>query len=602
MTVKNRHILPALLLIYLVLGSFSITDKSPVYDETLHLADGIAYHKFHNFRFGIEHPPLLRYIAGFSFYCGKTAAPEAGTLIRSENEMRVHTWSPGKDFAFADRLFFRNNSDTERILFTGRFLLLLLGIPLIIIIHRWSKELYGAKAANLAAFMTALSPNILAHARLVTTDFGSTAFAVTATYFLWKYIKKQSVRTLAPSTMMWALAISSKHTALFYFTAFHLTAFFLAGDKKKFLAHFCVQIPAIIFVINLSYLFTEPVCGNFFNATELKSLPVFINKALKIASKVSFLPETYLKGIAYSFFHSRRGHSAYLCGMYSIKGWVYYFPLAIMVKSTLTGILLSVISLISAKTSKINKDELFFLLPSASFLLFMMMSNLNIGIRHTIILWPFAFLFFSRAARILKNPAIAVITALALFENFLIFPDYISHFNFVLGGPKQGIKYLGDSNLDWGQGLKQLSLWWKKSGKPPLILSYFGSGSPEYYGIRYQGCLMSTPRHPDEKTINSEHAGKEYFAVSATNLQGIYLGNYGKTKPFSYFLSKKPAAICGSSIYVYDISDDYIAHLLIGTIYRSRGKKELSAMEFGKAVKINPAAEKIIREYFSKKR
>jgi len=580
-TKKSKYSLLPLALslsVFIILGGTSALKKSFTYDETLHLANGIAYHKFQNFRFGIEHPPLLRYIAGFSSYFAKAVLPRAETLVRTKDEIRLNSWSPGKDFVFADKLFFRNGSGTERLLFTGRFLLLLLGIPLIIIIHRWAKELYGERAANLAAVLLALSPNILAHT------------------------KKQNFKNLIPSALLWSLALSSKHTALFYFTAFHLTAFFLAGDRKKFLAHFFAQIPVIIFMINLSYLFTEPVCGNFFRENELGSLSVFIQSLLKIASKISFLPETYLKGIAYSFFHSSRGHSAFLLGLYSVKGWPYYFPLAILIKSTLAGIVLAALSVISAKTSKIKKDELFFIIPCAAFLIFMMQSNLNIGIRHTLILWPFAFLFFSRAARLLKGRALWAVAALAIFENLLIFPDYISHFNFVLGGPRQGIKYLGDSNLDWGQGLKQLSSWWEKEGKPPVILSYFGTGSPQYYGIAYQGCMMSTPMRDGADIINPANPEKEYFAVSATNLQGIYFLNYGKGKPFTYFLSKKPVKICGSSIYVYDISSDFNAHLLIGAIYRWRGKKELSDSEFRKAVRINPASEKIIQDYFSKKK
>lgn len=599
---SKKSFLPLVIsiMLFVILAIFSALKKSPVYDETLHLSDGLAYHKFHNFRFGIEHPPLLRYIAGFSGYFAKAILPSPENLIRTADEIRVNRWSPGKDFAFAEKALFINGSDTERLLFTGRLLLLLLGIPLIIILHRWANELYGERAANISAFMLALSPNLLAHARLVTTDFGSAAFTVMAAYFLWRYTKKQDLKKFLISSILWSLALSSKHSAVFYFIIFQITAFFFIADKKKFAWHFLAQIPLIILIINLSYLFTEPVCGAFFNSDELKSLPSFVRGPLNIAARISFLPETYLKGIAYSFFHSRRGHSAYLLGMYSVKGWAYYFPLAILLKSTITGIFLAALSVITTKSSKINKDEMFFVLPSAAFLIFMMSGNLNIGIRHVILLLPFAFLFFSRSAKLLKGRALAAIAAVALFENLLIFPDYLSHFNFILGGPKNGIKYLGDSNLDWGQGLKQLAEWWEKEGEPPIILSYFGSGSPEYYGIRYQGCLMSAPVARDGELINPGNTEKEYFAVSATNLQGIYLGHYGR--PLAYFLSKKPAKICGGSIYIYDISNDYRAHLLLGSIYRAQGQKAFADSEFRKAVKISPEAEKIIQDYFSKKR
>jgi len=585
--------------LFIILAISSTLKKSPVYDETLHLADGIAYREFSNFRFGIEHPPLLRYIAGLSGYFAKAILPAREHLIRTDEEIRVNKWSPSKDFAFADKVFFINGSDTDRLLFTGRLLLLLVGIPLIIILHRWAKELYGGRAADISALMLALSPNLLAHAGLVTTDFGSAAFAVMAAYFLWRYTKKQDLKNYLLSSTLWALSLSSKHSAVFYFSIFQLSAFCWTGDKKKFAMHFLIQIPLLIFIINLCYGFTEPVCGAFFHADELKSLPLFVRGPLNLAAKISFLPETYLKGIAYSFFHSRRGHSAYLLGMYSVKGWLYYFPLAMLLKSTLAGIVLAALSALSVKSLKIKKDEMFFILPSAAFLIFMMLSNLNIGIRHVILLWPFGFLFFSRAAKLLKGRAPAAIAALAIFENLLIFPDYISHFNFTLGGPKQGIKYLGDSNLDWGQGLKQLAQWWEKEGKPPLTLSYFGSGSPEYYGIRYQGCLMATPVERGGEMISAENTGKEYFALSATNLQGIYLGHY--SRPFGYFLSIKPVKICGSSIYIYDISDDYKARLIMGSIYHARRQKARAESEFRKAVKLNPSAEKIIRDYFSEK-
>ena len=264
--------------------------------------------------------------------------------------------------------------------------------------------------------------------------------------------------------------------------------------------------------------------------------------------------------------------------MHSIKGWWYYFPSALIIKSTLTSVFLAVLSLFTLIKKRIRKEEIYFIIPSLFFLFFMMKSHIDIGIRHVLILWPFLFLFMGRAA-LPKPELIRFFILAALFENLLIHPNYISQINPVFGGAKNGYKYLGDSNIDWGQDLKLLAKWWTKKGRPPLVLSYFGTGSPSYYGLKFQGCLINGPAYPSGSSPNLENPAKEFFAASVTNLQGIY---YSQKNLFSYFLGKKPAAYCGRSIYVYDITKDAYAHLLFGSIYKAQGKKKLSQLEFGK--------------------
>ena len=44
------------------------------------------------------------------------------------------------------------------------------------------------------------------------------------------------------------------------------------------------------------------------------------------------------------------------------------------------------------------------------------------------------------------------------------YPDYLTYFNEIVGGPKKGIDYLDDSNIDWGQDLKRLKGFLDKRG------------------------------------------------------------------------------------------------------------------------------------------
>jgi len=53
-------------------------------------------------------------------------------------------------------------------------------------------------------------------------------------------------------------------------------------------------------------------------------------------------------------------------------------------------------------------------------------------------------------------------------------------------GPANGLYYLQDSNLDWGQDLKRLARYQEENRIPELVLGYWGPGQPEYYGIRWR--------------------------------------------------------------------------------------------------------------------
>ncbi|MCD6413938.1 MAG: glycosyltransferase family 39 protein [Elusimicrobia bacterium] len=570
--------------VYLLLAGSSIIDKSPTYDEVIHLADGILFNKTGNFRSGLEHPPLLRFLAGLPSHFVKLEMPDKTEIIRSVGEIEIGNWSVNKDLIFARKLFYDYKNPTGFLFFAGRFTLLLLGIPLILVLSKWSFELYGKNGMLISLILFCLSPNILAHARLITTDFGSVAITFIASYFLWRFAEKPILKNAVISSLFWGAALASKYSVLFYFLAFHLAAFFLCREKRKFISLFFFEIPAIIFLINLCYLFSEPVGRSFFQSQELKYLPHFIRPVFPFLSKYLFLPRMFVKGIVLSFTHSQRGHSAYLLGMHSTKGWWYFYPVALTVKSTFAMIFTGFLALISAKKNKISRDESFFIFPVLIFLLFMMKNRLNIGIRHVLIFFPFFFLFAGRIAKIIPKKFVFVILFFALLENLLIYPHYLSQFNFLLGGAKNGYKYLADSNIDWGQDLKLLSKWWEKEGKPPIIISYFGTAYPPFYGLKFQQCLSNTFPPIKSNAINPPNPRREFFAISETNLVGTYYAQ----DIFSYFRGEKPFKRIGYSIYVYDVSNDAYAHYLLGAIYRAIGEKTLAEREFARSAKINP--------------
>jgi hypothetical protein len=102
---------------------------------------------------------------------------------------------------------------------------------------------------------------------------------------------------------------------------------------------------------------------------------------------------------------------------------------------------------------------------------------------------PLRFLFVSRTAPLLtRKPAGvgagSILAAWYLSTPIRIYPDYLAYFNELIGGPRHGIEYLDDANIDWGQNLKRLKRYLDAHQFDRVKLLYVGNGQPDFYGIR----------------------------------------------------------------------------------------------------------------------
>jgi hypothetical protein len=132
---------------------------------------------------------------------------------------------------------------------------------------------------------------------------------------------------------------------------------------------------------------------------------------------------------------------------------------------------------------------------------------------------------------------------------FWISPHYLAYFNEFAGGPANGYRYLVDSNLDWGQDLKGLKQYMDQHGIDRIYLSYFGSDSPQRYGIKYDWLPSPLPENPEPlKRVRIPTKG--YVAVSVTDLQGVFPGTRNM---FQWLAPYKPIAKIGYSIFLYRI-------------------------------------------------
>jgi hypothetical protein len=187
-----------------------------------------------------------------------------------------------------------------------------------------------------------------------------------------------------------------------------------------------------------------------------------------------------------------------------------------------------------------------------------LVSNLNIGVRHLMPVFPFTILLVSGGiVHLLKEPfskikyaVLAILFLWQAFSVFNIYPHFIAYFNEIAGGPDRGYLYVVDSNLDWGQDLKRLKGWMDENSVDKIYLDYFGGGDTNYYlGEKY--FPWSGTKKPEELPRGS------YLAVSVNQLQGgraIPVKGYDQASDYYNWLDNyEPIAKIGYSIFIYKI-------------------------------------------------
>jgi hypothetical protein len=123
-----------------------------------------------------------------------------------------------------------------------------------------------------------------------------------------------------------------------------------------------------------------------------------------------------------------------------------------------------------------------------------------------------------------------------LVSALLISPYYISYFNEFIGGPKNGHKYLIDSDLDWGQDVKELRDYINQNNIKSIKMNVIGL--PDYYNIKYEKLECG----PKEGLI----------VVSASRLHGFFMED---KECYLWLLNHKPIKKIGYSIFIYNIPE-----------------------------------------------
>jgi len=294
-----------------------------------------------------------------------------------------------------------------------------------------------------------------------------------------------------------------------------------------------------------------------FKWEENKAKSAVLNKALDSIRYFHILPESYIYGLYRFLSRADEGHAAFLMGEYSGHGWWYYFLVAFLIKTPIPVLYLLLGSLLFLARYKNKAITVIFLILPVILLFFVSTrQHINIGLRHILPIYPLIYVLIGGLINIniSRKRLAGIILSFAMmwsvWSSVNIYPYYLAYFNEFIGGPKNGYKYLVDSNLDWGQDLPGLKEYMERNGIEKIKLSYFGLSDPAYYGINYE--YLPSYAIPKPNIERPQIPIEGYFAISATMLQGVYLPDRDFYKLFREI---EPVDTIGYSIFIYKFDE-----------------------------------------------
>jgi Flp pilus assembly protein TadD len=627
----SMAVIGSFVLVFALLIISSFLQKSPTVDEPVHLFAGYSSLKWGDFRANPEHPPLAKIWAALPLLAldikDSRSSSSSWNLIPRYSPTEIHTVNA------AGEMIFREN-DARALFFYAKLQMIVLGIVLGVFVYLWSKKLFGLEAGIASVFVYCLDPNILAHGQLVHTDITFTTFFFIGTYFFWRALNRLTWTNLVLTALFFGLAANTKYAYLAILVVWGILgvlkvvssepqgyAIVKAGELRTrrekavaLMGVFGCVLATTYFLIWALYDFRfSAIPGGILHLPMAQEMP----KNPMLHGFVSFLvnyelfPEAWIYGQLYVFNNLHR--FAYLLGQHSDKGFWLYFPVTFAVKTPLPTLLLIVWTIaLWIYERRERRTELFLLVPVVVYFSLAVLSRINIGLRHILPIYPFLFVLIGGTVAQLwqsgtwfKKTAVALLGLWYLWSSASVYPHYLTFFNEIAGGPKNGHRIAVDSNLDWGQDLPGLKEWMDANGVKKIQFLYFGfygAAEPQYYGI--DAVYLPGSWVTGDSPVNKSNDVPAYLAISATHLYGPVPDVEEFVKPFTTIA---PIATVGHSIYIYSMERaieqlhqavqlhpaSAVAHHDLAILLENQGKVDEAMYHYRVALQIDPVYKKV---------
>jgi 4-amino-4-deoxy-L-arabinose transferase-like glycosyltransferase len=321
----------------------SIGRLSMTYDEGAHLYAGYQHWTVRDFGVNPEHPPLVKLVA---------AAPLLGMQIKQPSPPRFLFLS--EQYVGGDQMLAGNGG--YRLLTPARIaassFTLALALALFVFLAGW--EMFGPPVGLLALALFTFDPSILAHGALVTTDMGVACFTFAAVYAFYRYLKRQGWLRRLLCGVAAGLALSAKLSRMLVIPVLCLAAL---GEVAVTPSSRNRKAGALLGALFTVCLISYVVLWGFYTfryaarPNELSLAPplaafVHMGPSPWETSVILHLAMWHLLPEGYLFAWTKLSTpftvgSAFLFGHVYPKGTRLYFPMALLIKSSLTLIILA---------------------------------------------------------------------------------------------------------------------------------------------------------------------------------------------------------------------------------------------------------------------
>jgi len=532
---------------------------SSSWDEAHHLFDGYTIWKFDDYRLNPEVPPFIKLTA---------ALP----LLHMQLKVPPNQGRPNQTEAFLDGKEFVFGNGGDRVLFPARMMCAGFALALGLLIYFAAEEMFGFVAGVFALALFVFDPNVLGNGAMVTTDVGAACCFMAAMYSFYRYCRKPGWVRLMVAGIALGVALSAKYTGIFLVPMLLLVVV-LEGVWARDWRVFWRRAGALAALGLMAWVVVWSFYGFRYKAApEGKELnPALASylaqmhdqrdaRMLRGLAKVRVLPEGYIWGLENTK-ETEFDDPSYFWGKVYRHGKWEYFPVAFLIKSTLALlILLCLVPLAWRWGLRGRAREMGFLLvPVVVYFAISMSSDMDIGMRHLLPVYPFLYVLVGAAAMVLLDRdwrwsfLLGALLCWQMVTSVRVSPAYMAYGNEAWGGPAKVDRYLGDANTDWGQQLKAVKAYLDERHITNCWFAYFPDGSidPEDYGVHCKRLPTTDLLYWLDVPVTTPPVISGTVLISAGDLEGIEFGD-GKLNPYDQFWRVKPTAVIQHSVYVFD--------------------------------------------------
>ena len=552
----------ALLVIQATLALTIVHRESLTFDEGDHMFAGYMMWKAADYGLNPEHPPLAKLLATVPVLADQLwiPPPMPGQFFKAEAYLNGRDWLA------------RNDGDRQHLVFEMRASAEFLALGLCLFVFLAAREWFGDTAGLVALALLVFDPNVLAHSALVTTDVGVSCFFVAAIWTFYRFATRPTLIRLLLVGLATGLLLATKHSGILIGPMFVcLIAWEVlkapGAERKRIALRLSAGFFAIVVLSVLvlwafyGFRYSARPAGMTFStsvAAYAQPLPHFESAVVVAVGRLHLLPESYLVGLVDVKLMSI-AYPTFLLGKVYPHGLWYYFPLVILIKTTLGLLLLIGLATFANVTGKLTRHrELFYCLaPAILYLAVAMMSGMNIGARHLLPMYAFVIIFSAAAAVTLAGKGrrwtilCSVLLVAHVVSSLVVFPNEIAYANEASGGPRNLHNLLSDASVDWAQQLLQVKQWQDRHPDQECWFAYFARPviDPAVYGIRCHALptfdtQWSGGVGPIPPTINGT------VLISAGDLSGCEWPS-GQLNPYRSFQSRHPDLAIDDSVFVY---------------------------------------------------